>query len=238
MKKCICWIAVLLMIVSLCGCKKTNVNPEAVGTTVPGDNVVEGQETETTVETTEATAYVEEAGKAGGQDDVSAIVQESVGEFVPSITYKGNPFVVSANLDGVNARWCLVVTNVDQARKMETDISPEDAELLLEVYEKLLDGSMVLPIERDYVIRELVNVDFAYYACQENEAHGDKGGVLAKEGIILNVVFDLDIDASQAIMVMVYINDEWVEVPAKVGSNGHVTCEFEDVCPVAFVILK
>ena len=41
---------------------------------------------------------------------------------------------------------CVIVTTVEQAKKKETDISQEDRDLLQEIYEKLVDGSMTLPV--------------------------------------------------------------------------------------------
>lgn len=230
MKKYICYIlAVLLVTASLCGCKKSNVNPDAEvpATTAAAD----------ATEVTSATDAGEEQEDAEGTSTfVTAEGYE--GSFVPSVTYKGGPLVVTATMNGNDVMACLVVTNVQQAKNMETDISEEDAKFLVDVYEKLLDGTMVLPIDGDYVIREFVNVDFAYHDCILREDHNRKDESLSEKDVILTVKFDLSIDASQKFMVMAYVNGEWVDIPATNDGNGHVVCEFEEICPVAFVILK
>lgn len=234
MKKYICYIfAVLLVAASLCGCKKSNVNPDAE---VPATTAAAGAAADAT-EVTSATDAGEEQKDAEGTGTFG-IAEGYEGSFVPSVTYKGSPLVITATMNGNDVMACLVVTNVQQAKNMETDISEEDAKFLVDVYEKLLDGTMVLPIDGDYVIREFVNVDFAYHDCILREDHNRKDESLSEENVILTVKFDLSIDASQKFMVMAYVNGEWVEVPATNDGNGHIVCEFEEICPVAFVILK
>ena len=148
--------------------------------------------------------------------------------FVPSIGYKDGPEIVDGDLVD-----CLEVTSIEEAQKKETDISQEARDLLLEVYEALTDGSMTLPLENDqYVIRDLVDVSFTP-GC--DEAHDHKGW-LAQEDTSIEVTFDLGVAAGEAVTVLAYVNGQWVEVPCINNGDGTVTCEFEDICPVAFCV--
>lgn len=164
--------------------------------------------------------------------------------FVPSITYKGGPGVDDAQMTDVNGvvmegvDGCVVVTSIEQAREKKTDISQEDRDLLIEVYEKLEKGEMTLPIEDEYVIRDLVDVSFEYNDCRLKEDHGNKPAGLKQEGVVLTLKFDLGIEADANLTVMTYIDEEWTEIE-KVTNNGDgtVTCVFEDICPVAFAVV-
>lgn len=167
-------------------------------------------------------------------------------DFVPSITYKGGPKTSDIQVTDVNGvvleGWegvdgCVVVTTIQEAIDKTTDISQEDRDLLLEVYEKLDKVEMTLPIEEDHVIRELLDVSFEYADCRLKEDHGNKPLGLKEEGVLLTVKFDLDIEADVTPTVMTYIDGEWTEI-VEVTNNGDgtVTCVFEDICPVAFVV--
>lgn len=159
------------------------------------------------------------------------------GEFVPSITYKEGPEIESAVMNGQDVEECVVVTSIEQANNKSTDISQADRDLLLEVYEKLEDGSMTLPLDGDYVIRELVDVSFEHVDCREIEEHGHKDVQLKEEGTTLSLTFDLGIQAYADIAVLAYIDGQWVHIESVVNNgDGTVTCVFEDICPVAFVM--
>lgn len=173
-----------------------------------------------------------------------AMAEES--RFVPSITYKDGPVIreihgnvvfgsVEAESEGLAE--CVVVTSVAQAKNKSTDISQENRDLLLEVYEKLSDGSMKLALQGDYVIKELVDISFENNDCQVLEDHGHKDARLKEEGTKLVVTFELDIAANDNLVVMTYIDGKW-EAIERVDNNGDgsVTCVFEDLCPVAFVL--
>ena len=159
-------------------------------------------------------------------------------EFVPSITYKDGPDVDDAILDdggekeGVDD--CVEVTTIEQAKEKTTDITQEDRDLLIEVYEKLKDGSMTLPVEGDYVIWELFDLSFEHEDCRVIEEHGHKDQKLKEEDTTLTVTFDLGIDPAEKITVLVYVDGEWVVVEATNNGDGTLTCVFEDICPVVF----
>lgn len=157
--------------------------------------------------------------------------------FVPSISYKDGPDIVDAEADGKDVGDCLVVTTITEARNQSTDIYQEDRDLLLEVYEKLDDGSMKLPLEEDYVIRELVDVSWKKTSCVEAE-HGHKQW-LEEENTTISVTFDLGVNKDTEVVVMVYVDGKWVEAESVVNNgNGTVTVEFEDICPVAFCVKR
>ena len=137
---------------------------------------------------------------------------------------------------------CIVVTNVMQAEEKQTDISQETRDLLLDVYNQLVDGTMNLPIEESFSVRDLVDVSFAYEACELQEDHGNKAKILALPGITLSIDFDLGVDADEELVVMTYVDVDgemqWVEIESVTNNgDGTVTCVFEDICPVAFAVL-
>lgn len=172
-------------------------------------------------------------GEEQGEADSPAMQAE----FVPSVGYKDSPAIEDATMDGQGVEECVVVTNIAQAKDKSTDISQEDRDLLLEVYEQLEDGTMTLPLEGDYVVRELVDVSFEYEDCRQIEEHGHKDENLKQEGVTLTVTFDMDIGAFDEVIVLVYVDGEWVPVKdVKNNGDGTVTCIFEDICPVAFIV--
>lgn len=155
--------------------------------------------------------------------------------FVPSISYKDGPSVEEGTLQDKDVSDCLVVSSITDATEKTTDITQEDRDLLLEVYEKLTDGSMKLPLDGDYVIRELVDVSFKQTACVD-AGHGHKDE-LAKEGVTIAVDFDLGVNASTEVVVLAYVNGEWVAIESVANNgDGTITCVFEEICPVAFCV--
>lgn len=160
----------------------------------------------------------------------------SAGTFVPSISYKDGPEVVEAEQNGEDVTGCLVVTSLKEAEEKTTDIYQEDRDLLWEVYEKIEDGSMKLPLENeDYVVRELVDVSYLKTDCVE-VPHGHKEW-LAQESTTIEVVFDLGVAKDTKLEVLAYVNGTWTAVESVVNNgNGTVTCVFEDICPVAFCV--
>lgn len=168
--------------------------------------------------------------------------------FVPSITYKDGTEVtdVSINLvpgmgdafgEGIDE--CVVVTSIAQAKDKSTDISQEDRDLLLEVYEQLENGSMKLPLKGETVVKELVDISFEYEDCRLIEEHGHKDEVLKQEGVTLTVQFAMNLSQEENLAVLSYIDGQWVEVEStEINADGTVTCVFEDVCPVAFVLCE
>ena len=156
-------------------------------------------------------------------------------KFVPSISYKDGPDIISGDLDGTPVGSCLIVSSITDCRDKTTDIYQEDRDLLLEVYKELSDGTMKLPLEEDYVIRELVDVSWRKTSCVENpHPHRED---LKKEGTLLTVDFDLGVPKGIPVIVMTYINGKWEPVESVVNNgDGTVTVIFEDICPVVFCV--
>lgn len=171
--------------------------------------------------------------------------------FVPSVTYKPTPDVEDATLEGEDVTDCLIITSVEEAEEKSTDITQDDRDLLLSVYEQLSDGTMTLDLDSDYVIRELVDVSFKYDNCRTQESHGNKPEILEQEGVTLEVDFDLGVGSNTEVIVMAYVEGQeqnaksepvevarhWESVKSVVNNgDGTVTVVFEDICPVVFVV--
>ncbi len=157
------------------------------------------------------------------------------GTFVPSISYKDGPDLEKAEQDGEDVSDCIVITSIPEAKEKTTDIYQEDRDLLLKVYQELSEGTMKLPMDEDYVIRDLVDVSFRKSECVEPD-HGHKED-LAKNGTTITITCDLGIKKGVEIAVLSYIDGEWVPATSVVNNgDGTITCVFEDICPVAFCL--
>lgn len=157
--------------------------------------------------------------------------------FVPSITYKDGPEIEEAEMNGEDMAKCLVVTSIKAARNKTTDVYQHVRDLLLEVYEDLDSGDMVLPYEddREYVVRELVDVSFRKTTCLEVEHPHEEE--LNKEGITITIAFDMDVYASTDVYVFSYHNGEWdPAISVTNNGDGTVDVELEHLCPVAFCV--
>ena len=98
---------------------------------------------------------------------------------------------------------------------------------------------MTLPISGEYVIRDLVDISFLYNNCRLKADHNDKPVTLHEKDVFLQMTLDLGIEADAKLMVLVYVDGAWTEVKdVENNGNGTVTCLFEDICPVAFVVLN
>lgn len=156
-------------------------------------------------------------------------------EFVPSITYKDGLIAIKATMDGEDVGDCIVVTSIKEAKEKSTDIHQDSRDELLDVYAKLSDGSMKLPLEGEYVILELVDISFAQSACVENTEHAHDAW-LKEEGNTVTV--DLGyLSKGLDLVVLSYDDGQWSKIK-NVTNNGDGTysCEFEHFCPVAFCV--
>lgn len=164
-------------------------------------------------------------------------------QFVPSITYKDGPGMVEVvqgeaeNLEnGEDVSYCVVVTSVTDAQDKTTDISQEKRDLLLEIYEELSDGTMNLPMNPGYVVRDLVYVSHREVGCIEQADHHHEEA-LEKEGIVVRVRFDLGVAPDEDVQVLSYYDGEWAPVVSVVNNgDGTVTCVMERSGPVAFCV--
>lgn len=164
-----------------------------------------------------------------------AVPAYAAGNFVPSITYKDGPDIEDSIMDGKDVTGCLVVTSIAGAKNKTTDITQDERDLLLDIYKKLNSGEMKLPIANDeYVIRELVDVSFAYNGCVVTHTHEEW---LEKEGNTIVVDFNLGVKSSADVIVLVYVDGQWVKAESVVNRGyGIVSAEFEEIGPVAFCV--
>lgn len=180
-----------------------------------------------------------------------AFAQED--EFVPSITYKPEPEIVPVQgedgkayigvirnaegeiIDYVEAG-CLRITPVAHLWDEEIEIPEDIEELLRFVYEGLIDRSMEIPYadlqaelaDSNMVIRDLFD---ARWTCVEHPE------MVAPEGIVLEITFDLGVMEDAEIFVTTYDEEtkEWTGIVKTVNNgDGTVTCTFEHLCAIAF----
>ena len=119
-------------------------------------------------------------------------------DFMPSVTNKPAPEVIVARIldeDGnvikEVGKECLIITSVADA-ETSTEIPAASKEVLLNVYGKLMDGSMTIPYAKHnpnldpskMVIRDLFDATFVCTECPE---------LLEAHGIVLEIVFDLNV---------------------------------------------
>lgn len=167
----------------------------------------------------------------------------STSGFVPSITYKDGPDLLSVisnalgEGDGESIIKCLVTTSVQEAKLGTTDISQEERDLLISVYEGLTEGSMKLPLEKEHVIRDLIDLNFFFNACRENVDHQKKVENLKEDGVTMTVDFRMNVAKDETVLVYCYVNKEWVPAEEVINNgDGTLTCKLEDVGPLAFVV--
>ena len=95
---------------------------------------------------------------------------------------------------------------------------------------------MGLPLDDDdYVVRELIDISWRHSDCVE-EDHEHKEW-LSEENTSLKVTFDTKISSDMDVVVLVYVNEQWVPVTSVTrNSDDTITCVFEDICPVAICV--
>ena len=163
-------------------------------------------------------------------------------DFMPSVTNKPAPEVIVARIldeDGnvikEVGKECLIITSVADAAT-STEIPTASKEVLLNVYGKLMDGSMTIPYAKHnpnldpskMVIRDLFDATFVCTECPE---------LLEAHGIVLEIVFDLNVAPGVDVYAMTYKENEWNPIVSTVNNgDGTVTATFEKLCPVEFSI--
>lgn len=163
-------------------------------------------------------------------------------EFMPSVTNKPAPEVVAARIvdeDGnvlkVVGGECLIITPVSEV-DTSTEIPEASRTVLKSVYGKLLDGSMTIPYEKHnadldsskMVMRDLFDATFVCTECP---------AMLEPEGVVLEIVFDLNVAPGVNVYTMTYKNDQWDPIVSTVNNgDGTVTATFEKLCPVEFSV--
>lgn len=169
-------------------------------------------------------------------------------EFVPSIGDKDHPEIVpesdgsfavivdnNGQIADVVDESCLVITPVSEANT-SAEIPQASRGILLNIYKGLTDGSMELPYEQvdssidpdQMVIRDLFDLSFL---CEEHPE-------MLENGHFLRATFDLGVAAGEVVVVMVFVDGQWVSVEAINNGDGTVTCLFSQVCPVAISVRR
>lgn len=156
-------------------------------------------------------------------------------DFVPSISYKDGPTIDEAEMNGGETGDCLVITTLKGAAEKTTDISQEDRDLLLDVYDQIVKGEMALPMPEDYIVRELLDISWEELGCiQDGHPHEDE---LQKEGVVVKIRFDLDIKPEDELKIYTYHDGKWDEVQIlELTEDGNAVCLFEHFCPVVFCV--
>ena len=162
-------------------------------------------------------------------------------EFMPSVTNKPAPEVIEARIIDENGEVlrivgdCLIITPVSEV-DTSTEIPEASRVILKDVYGKLLNGTMTIPYEKHnknldpskMVIRDLFDATFVCTDCP---------AMLEPEGVVLEIVFDLNIAPGVEVYSMTYKNNQWDPIVSTTNNgDGTVTAVFEKLCPVEFSI--
>ena len=132
---------------------------------------------------------------------------------------------------------CLILTAVKDVD--DATISEEAKTALEQVYTALKSGEMEFPFEMldsEYadhlVIRDLFDVSVVC-TCGDDRHHKE----LEKEGVSLELKFDIGIAPGAKVYVTVYKGGRWQEIEQVINNgDGTITCIFEHLCPVAIVV--
>lgn len=185
---------------------------------------------------------------------VCGVAAAAEGDFVPSISYKDGPELVTGEdaegrttagvirdaqgniVSYVYDEDCLVITTIAEALNDEqTGIPDEDEELLEHVYQEILAGRMELPFENPDEMAIIHLVD-AVFLCEDTTVGDDHDAMIEPDGVYLELTFDLGVGAGVPVTVMCYVDGQWVAVPTVNNGDGTVTCQFEKICPIAFAV--
>ena len=132
---------------------------------------------------------------------------------------------------------CLILTAVKDVD--DATISEEAKTALEQVYTALKSGEMEFPFEMldsenadHLVIRDLFDVSVVC-TCGDDRHHKE----LEKEGVSLELKFDIGIAPGAKVYVTVYKGGRWQEIEQVINNgDGTITCIFEHLCPVAIVV--
>ena len=169
--------------------------------------------------------------------------------FVPSITYKPNPEIVSVDGEHIGVirdeageiidyvgHGCILITPVAHIWDEEIEVPVEIENLLSFLYEELNNNGMKIPYEKheadldaaNMVIRDLFDVR---WVCDEHRE------MIEAEGVTFEITFDLGVVADAQIFAMTYDEDakDWNPIVSTVNNgDGTVTCTFEHLCAIEF----
>ena len=153
----------------------------------------------------------------------------SADEFVPSISYKDAPEMNSATMDGEDVSDSVVVTSILNALAGNSEASDEAVQLLLDIYQKLTDGTMDLPIEGSFVVRDMFDISLTDAAMIQKMEDGS---------LRIDVLFDVEGYDLSKLVVMNYYDEQWHEIEVIDNGDGTITCRFTHFSPVAFLELE
>ena len=179
-------------------------------------------------------------------------------DFVESIGYKPAPEIVPINDEediigyiiddegtqiSVEHGKCIVITPVSKADSSQ-EIPAKEKETLLKEYDEFATGKKKLSDVKgldeaakkvmgedktadDFVIRDFFD---ASIICADKEK-------LEKEGTTLDLTFNIGVAKNTPVVAMVFVDGEWKLVENAVNNgDGTITCTFEKLCPVAFLV--
>ena len=155
-----------------------------------------------------------------------ALAAPAMATYAPSVTYEAvaDTFVVEAEVGGEDVTETIVVTTELDAIEENTAITEEEREAFLDLLAEIKEGTMVLPVEEGFEVREVV------YLSMDIE----EGDV-----VTVTATFDLGVAAGAEIVMLAFIDGEWVEL-GTVINNGDgtitVTFDFAGNCPIAFAV--
>ena len=179
---------------------------------------------------------------AAEADFTPSVSNKPAPEIVPGKDDAGNEVIgVIRDKDGKAIDYVelghLIVTAISEANT-STKIPADARDLLLEVNDKLLDGSMQIDYtkhgdelkNKKMVIRDLFDATFVCDDCPP---------ILEEEGVTLDITFDIGVSGGVDVYVMTYKNSEWNPIVKTVNNgDGTVTCTFEKLCPVEFSVVE
>ena len=160
-----------------------------------------------------------------------------IGEDEEGNSFMGTIFDPNGNMTGHVTEGALTITSIAKVEVSE-NISEEARQQLLDIYEKLNNGTMVIPFDKvsgtlnpeNLVIRDLIDVSWF------NEEFKNQ---FTFEGGSIELSFVLGVNGDTNVYAMAYVNGEWVPVKKLLNNgDGTVTVTLESLGPVVFAVDK
>lgn len=158
-------------------------------------------------------------------------------DFVPSISYKdhpelvGDPEITPSTSEGKELD--ILITPVSDAIDTEADDRNEVEQELAELYKDLVDGdeSIPFPDDKNFVIRDLIDVSIIY---KNDDPNADP--VFYDGDVDLTLTFDLNVKPDTEVLVYIY-DGEWKLIDNVVNNgDGTVTIELDKTGILAFCV--
>lgn len=150
-------------------------------------------------------------------------------EFVPSVSYKLEPRLISGfGANNEDVLGCLEITAIAEALDLNSDVRENIREDLVAAYDKIINGEIEFPYDtKKFVIRDLIDITFDKEICEAN----------GHQHLPMKLTFDLGVGADALVQAYTYKNEK-LDAVKEVTNNGDgtVTCVFEHLCPVLFVV--